>query len=240
MWEYLMTIKESDWVHGLQAYGELLFLNSMTFEDDVRSKKEIETFLANFIKEPSVHSKIGLGFAYAAANLWADYPVRNRVTDVMVQMIPYLDETQANAIMDVFRLTDPLPCDEATFKLLDAMCQNPGIIKFGGSTFLIDRIQDLLPAKPDIVFRVCRAFVEALRDQITDIRTSLFASAQELVNIALTLQRYEGKNREQGLELFEMLLELNAYGAKSTLDELDGRPINVSPRPPRRRRRRGK
>jgi hypothetical protein len=68
----------------------------------------------------------------------------------------------------------------------------------------------------------------------------LYASAQELVNTALTLQRYEGKNREQGLELFEMRLELNAYGAKSTLDELDGRPINVSSRPPRRRRRRGK
>jgi len=240
MWEYLISIKHSDWIHGLQAYGELLFLNSMTFEDDVRSKKEIETFLTNFIKEPSGHSKIGLGFAYAAANLWGDYPVRDRVTDVMVQMIPYLDETQSNAIMDVFRLTDPLPCDEATLKFLDAMCQYPRIIKFGGGTFLIDRIQDLLPAKPEIVFGVCRALVETLKDQITDIRTSLFGSAQELVNIALTLQRYEGNNREQGLELFEMLLELNAYGAKSTLDELDGRPINVSPRPLRRRRRRGK
>lgn len=240
MWEYLISIKDSDWVHGLQAYGELLFLNSMTLEDDVRSKKEIETCLTNSTKEPSKHSRIRLGFAYAAANLWGEYPVRDRVTDIMVQMIPYLDEIQSNAIMDAFRLTDPFPCDEATLKFLDAMCQNPGIMKFGGGSFLIDRIQDLLPAKPEIVFRVCRTFVETLKDQITDIRTSLFASAQELVNIALTLQRYEGKNREQGLELFEMLLELNAYGAKSTLDELDGRPINVSPRPPRRRRRRGK
>ena len=196
--------------------------------------------LTNFIKDPVEYSKIGLGFVYAAANLWGNYPVKGRVTDIMVRMIPNLDEAQSNAIMDVFRLTDPITYDEGTLKLLDAICQNPHIIKFGGDTFLIDRIQDLLPAKPEIVFRVCRTFVETLKDQITDIRTSLFASAQELVNIALTLQRYEGKNREQGLELFEMLLELNAYGAKSTLDELDGRPINVSPRPPRRRRRKGK
>lgn len=240
MWDYLISIKDSDWVHGFQAYGELLFLNSMTFEDDVRSKKEIETFLTNFIKEPSGYSKIGLGFAYAAAHLWGDYPVRDRVTNIMVQMIPYLDKAQSKAIMEVFRLTDPLIYDDATLKLLDAICKNPRMIRFGGDSFLIDRMQDLLPAKPEIVFRVSKSFVEALKDQIIDIRTSLYASAQELVNTALTLQRYEGKNREQGLELFEMLLELNAYGAKSTLDELDGRPINVTHRPARRRRRKGK
>ena len=44
----------------------------------------------------------------------------------------------------------------------------------------------------------------------------------DLVDIALSLHRQEGKYREYGLELFEDLIKYGAYGAKDALDELDG------------------
>jgi hypothetical protein len=48
----------------------------------------------------------------------------------------------------------------------------------------------------------------------------LGGSSVELVNMALTLQRMPDF-REQGLTLFEQLLELDLYGARGALDELD-------------------
>ena len=71
-----------------------------------------------------------------------------------------------------------------------------------------------------------------------DFTSSFPFSSLELINIAMTLQRYEGELRVKGLELFERILNLNLYGAKEALNEIDGRPINLPSIAPRRRRRR--
>ena len=57
----------------------------------------------------------------------------------------------------------------------------------------------------------------------------------ELIDVAVTLQRCDPPYRTQGLDLFERLLALEAYGVENVLVELDGRFVrSAAPRPRRR------
>ena len=42
-------------------------------------------------------------------------------------------------------------------------------------------------------------------------------------DLALTLHRLGGTSRESGVALFEAMIEIDAYGARETLAEIDGR-----------------
>ncbi len=65
----------------------------------------------------------------------------------------------------------------------------------------------------------------------------------ELVDMAMTLQRLGSPVRERGLDVFERLLQLNAFEAKNVLAELDlseprqGVRPRRAPRKPRGRHR---
>ena len=77
--------------------------------------------------------------------------------------------------------------------------------------------------------------------QLGDIRTSIAATTPELVNLALTLHRLGGPVREKGTTLFEKLLQIEAYGAREAVHDID-RPLRSSgqthaPRPRIRRAR---
>lgn len=178
-----------------------------------------------------------LGLAYSAAHLWDDIKFRGLATDILIQLFPFADKAIGHAIMDVFRLTDNLYLDEFTYSLLDTLLTYPAILKSGREGFIIERIQDMLHGNPDLVFRICKALLDLSGDKLANISTSFSIHAPELIDIALTLQRYEGKYRQQGLELFERLLKLEAYGARDALIEIDSRPINANRIVKRSRRR---
>ncbi len=85
-----------------------------------------------------------------------------------------------------------------------------------------------------MVGRLSLALAERWKEDLSDIRTSASMAAAELVNVAVTLHRLGPETRELGTKLFELLLEIEAYAARETLDELDNR---FRDRPPDRRRR---
>lgn len=113
--------------------------------------------------------------------------------------------------MDVFRLADPMPPDQATIKLLNALAQNPDLIRLGGPSFLATRLKDLLADgfDPGLVARVARAILAATGSSVGDIRSRWAHDASDLIQIALTLQRIKA-TRSLGLELFESLMDLGA------------------------------
>jgi hypothetical protein len=102
------------------------------------------------------------------------------------------------------------------------------------STFIIERLQTLLPHHADLVASISRALVEKWQSDLGDLRTSGAGVAPELVDIAITLHRLGPTTREAGLEIFERLLAINAYTARDTLNQVDNR---FRPgQPPARRR----
>jgi hypothetical protein len=84
------------------------------------------------------------------------------------------------------------------------------------------------------------ALVESWRNDLGDIQTGTAAVAPDFVDIAVTLHRLGPETRDLGTSLFEELLEVNAYSARATLDQIDNRFRSTGQAQPRRlpRRRR--
>jgi hypothetical protein len=222
---FLFSMRDGSWRLGPQAYAELLLLRQVQFPDENWSQDALENIL-QVDSDPSAKiTQMRLGLAYSAIHFWRDMKYRTAATDIMVRLLPLAEKSISHALMDVFRGVGILYCDEDTERFLEHLIQYPNILRNASPDFLIDRLRDMLPTGPELVARVAKVITDLLGNKLTDISTSFAASAPDLVNIALTLQRYEGVLREQGLTLFERLLELDVYGARDALTELDCRPL---------------
>ncbi|MEX0957033.1 MAG: hypothetical protein WDZ83_17700 [Rhizobiaceae bacterium] len=102
------------------------------------------------------------------------------------------------------------------------------------STFIVDRLQTLLSDGAELVGTIASALVATRKGELGDIRTATAGTAAELVDISITLHRFGLATRERGTDLFEDLLEVNAYTTRDTLDQLDNRFRGSAPTARRR------
>ena len=110
------------------------------------------------------------------------------------------------------------------------------------ASFIAERLSSLLPFEAHLVGRVTRSLIVAWRSELADASTRIAHAAPELMDLAVTLHRLGPETREIGTELFETLIEANAWDAGRTRDEIDNRfrelGIRRRPRLARHRRRR--
>ena len=125
--------------------------------------------------------------------------------------------------LDLFRVVDELTPEPHTIAILEAIAENMNKAPRLDATFIVDRLQTLLPHEAPLVARIADGLVQKWREELGDIRTGTFATAPQLVDIAVTLHRLGPQTREAGTRLFEQLLDIDAYGARATLDEIDNR-----------------
>jgi hypothetical protein len=105
----------------------------------------------------------------------------------------------------------------------EAIADNMGNAPHLNSSFVLDRLETLLPHEAPLVARITDGLVRKWRDELGDLRTGTAVEASKLIDIAVTLHRLGPGTREDGTRLFEQLLEINAYTARETLDEIDSR-----------------
>lgn len=187
------------------------------------------------------------GLALTAANLWADTKHRRAATDLLVTLIPTHETGVWASVFDVFRLVEELTPDIDTVRLLSCMADHVSTAPAISASFVVERLQTLLPHEADRVGRIALGLVDIWRGDLGDMRTAHAMAAPELVDLAVTLHRLGPETRELGTKLFEELLTVDAYTARDTLDQIDSRFRNtrgsVRPRLQRRsaarRRRRG-
>lgn len=177
------------------------------------------------MQDETVGSRAGL--AFAAANLWGGPEQRDNATDLLVRLIPSANAAIANAVLGAFRMVEELRPDGATVRLLECLADHSHVIALAGDSFLIERLESLLPHEATLVGRLALKIVELWKESLGDIRTSIAATTPQLVNLALTLHRLGGDTRELGMTLFEKLLEAQAYGAREALLQID-RPLRFS------------
>jgi hypothetical protein len=177
-----------------------------------------------------------IGLAFSAINVWDEFGSRDDATALLLRLIPLADRSVADAIMDVFRVTDALYHDNATRALLHGLLESPGLLAGTADNFLVEKLETLLPDERELVYRICDQIVVHRGNEVVDFRTSLSMSEPHLVNIAITLQRIGDEFRAKGLDLFEKLLVLGANEAQGALNELDHR-LPSAERPIVRRRR---
>ncbi len=197
-----------DWAWGPQAAGEVIVLRHALMPEDAWTAECLAT-----LREGPESARIGM--AYSAAHLWGYARFRDTLTSLIIELIEDASPPVAGALFEVFRVTEPLPVDDATRRLLEAIVDHPHILE-SGSTFLVVRLKGLLVdvAFVEVIARILRALVDCHAERIAD--------ADDLMQCALTLQRFS-QTREHGVALFERLIELDAYVVDRVLRDIDRR-----------------
>jgi nucleoside phosphorylase len=207
---------KSDRTFLQQAYGELVGLVAT-----VKAKDNWERARDQIITSGSENTKIGL--AYAAVNTWPEERLRPIAGGILVSLLKRASRDLVAAAMDVFRVTDELVPDASTVELLRALADPSTDMSAAPSSFVIERLQALLPHEAELIAKIAERLVDAWRSELGDIRTGTATAAPQLTDLALTLHRLGGVSRRSGVMLFEAMIEIDAYGARSTLAEIDGR-----------------
>jgi len=217
-----------------QAFGELATLIWLTQPSLNWPNALVEEIMA----QSTPYARIGA--AYAAVNVWAQTDDKERASKILERIIPMADSHAWSAVVDIFRLVDYIAPEPEWIRLLEAIAgQIPQQSSFE-STFIVDLLQTLLPHEAMLVTSIAKALIAKWREELGDMGTRISIVAPELVDIAITLHRLGPETRVVGIELFEDLLEVNAYTASETLEQIDNRfrnaPLAARRRLPRRRR----
>lgn len=228
--------RKSDQAFLQRAYGELVGLLAI-----VKEKNDWSQARDEIIASGTDDMKIGL--AHAAVNMWSDEKLRQRASETFVALLKDASKELVAAVMDIFRVTDELTPDASTVELLRALADPSTDMSAAPSHFVVERLQALLPHEKELIASIAEKLVAAWRGELGDMRTGMATAAPELTDLALTLHRLGGTSRQSGVALFEAMIEIDAYGARETLAEIDGRfgphQATARQRLARRRRPRG-
>ncbi len=107
--------------------------------------------------------------------------------------------------------------------LLQTIAQNPQVLTDRLTENLMEHIKPIAQYYRQDVLSICRSIVEVSSGRLTSMVYSLYAIGPILVDIALTLQRFDD-TRSEALNLFEDLLRIGVAEANAILNEKDLRP----------------
>jgi hypothetical protein len=238
---WITALERGRWPRREQAVGELLVLAATRGDAPAWSRDRLERELCELEGGASQAHKLVLGIAHASARLWDVPERRETTTEILARLIPHVSGVAAEAVMAAFGAANDPPWDKATQRVLSKLLDAPGVLVAQRSTSFVEYLRDVLPAGAELVAKLGLAFVT--QAESADSAGQLGTQGPVLVDIAMTLQRLGSPTREKGLDLFESLLRLNAYGARDVLAEIDptsrsGLPARRAARTPRKARRR--
>jgi nucleoside phosphorylase/adenylate kinase family enzyme len=220
------------------GYGELVTLLALLYPERPWPKEALAEI------GHSLDHDARAGAAMTAVNLWSGEAYRARATDLLVWLLPDAGASEWSAVFDLFRINDELTPEANTIALLEAIADNMDKAPQLNSAFVVDRLETLLPHEAPLVARIAKGLVRKWRNELGDIRTGTAATAPQFVDLAVTLHRLGPATREDGTHLFEQLLNIDAYMARATLNEIDSRFSQERayrrPRLPRRSQKQGR
>ena len=212
------------WQHGPQAAGELLALKFCRNPDDVGIGDRVEGILSGDSGDYCdlhVIDGLRLGATHTLIVAWSEPALRALTTRILVRLSKMRCVAVERALSGVFGKADPLPTDDHTRILLEALLERPSILVRGGR-FLLKGLKGFLRSgwNPMLVYRISTAFISQKTEDLGNIRTRFAAHAGDFADIALTLHRIP-ETRELGLELFECLMDARSYGLEERIAAID-------------------
>jgi len=229
--KWARAFSEGGWELGKQAFAELITLRHLLEPSSALFQKEIEILF------DGEYSKGMLGIAFCAARLWREARARTDATALLVRLCSIEDEDISKAIVGAFHRSGRLSGDRATRSLLEAMAEHSVLKRAAPDHNLLEGLVDIVSSCPENAYRIAVEIIESVGTDLGDTRTRWPGDVASLIHVSVALQRQGEPWRAKGLELFERMLEVEADGIHSVLDELDGkvRPA-IAPLPRRLRR----
>jgi len=203
---------------GRQGFGELTALIAV-LQPQLDWPRE---WLDEIVSEKSLVDA-RTGAAVSAVNLWGDTKHRAAATDLLIRLLAAGEKGVWAAVFDLFRLVDELTPEGHTIDLLKAIAEQIDTAPLLSGTFVVERIGTLLPHEAELVGQIAGGLVKMWQSQLADMSTATAIAAPHLVDLATTLHRLGPATRELGLNLFEQLVEIDAYQARQMIDEIDNR-----------------
>lgn len=245
-WEALAQVmsnlrrwRDSENVVARKGYGELVALIALTNPE----AHQAQEWLNELVEAPGLADARTGATATAVQLLWLEQQFRAKATDLFLRLLAKNEDAIWQEIFGLFSLVDKLEPELQTTRLLRGIADNIDHAPAPREQHIVERLGTLLPSHANVVACIASKLIQLWRDQLTDMGSALVLAGQEMMDLAVTLHRTEGTKLE-GLQMFEQLVEIDAYQAREVLDELDHRvrpgAKPLRPRLPRRVRRRGR
>jgi hypothetical protein len=155
-----------------------------------------------------------LGSLFAAAAAWRedDPALRGAAHSVLSEALPCANEDAAEAIASAVDRRTALPPDDRTRAMLALIGKDPLLLEATLKGSFADLLQKLLlyPGFEEDVL----AFVERAASAELGADSRRVRVGDELVAISIALQRGDGQLRVRAMDLYERLLDADAYGAE--------------------------
>lgn len=229
--ECLFCIKSLNISITDQAFGELL-LAYYYFHKTQWAKEEIINILA------INNSKAQLGLTYAAAGLWNYFSEKSLLLEIFTTTLNIENEHVHRAIGSIFYEVHEAEMDGQLESLMLKISCYPLVLERVAEP-LIAYLANIVNDYPDLAYLIAKNLLDYTGEKVVDISSALALVTDDLTSISISLQR-NMLHRNKGIELFEMLLSLNAREAKEALELLERLPISntkgASRYRPRRRR----
>ncbi len=193
-----------------QAAGELLMATVLACPEDDAAAVQLEQILAG----PETPERLGALFTASVA--WnEDLPaLRQKAHLVLMRFARHATGSDAQAIAGAVSHLDPIASDLLTKELLGAIAGNPEVLGLCLDRRFTRDLQELLlrPGFEELVLEVaerCTAFMFAKGE--SRVRMPY---GESFVPISIALQRSEDPLRGRAMDLYERLLDGDAYGAE--------------------------
>jgi hypothetical protein len=213
--------QHSQWELGPQAAAEVAStMYVLNYEHDC-CRRLVSQVLAC---ETENLTAMRLGLAYIAAGYWRHSVATRAATRILLELLPHAEGDIAQAWLSLFRRLERMPQGEFTIQLIDGIIAHPEIMNCGHTGYLVERLQELLgdDYEPTRIAAVVVKLLALPGEKVGRFKNGVVASSGDLVDMALTLQRIQ-ETRVIGLEIFEELMERNAYEIPEVLKDLDRR-----------------
>jgi len=208
------------WAHGPQAAGEIAALRLCRQPDSEAARAQVDQLLNRECVESNTVEGLRVGLAYTFARAWHEAELRPLATALLVRIMSTARGAVGAAVRSVFQRSSSLPVDAHTRVLLEAVLKNPSVLAGSNTHFLVENLKGLLYEEgyPVLVYEVASALIEQLGQNSGE--SEALRNPSDLADLALTLHRIPD-SREQGVELFERMLETEAPGLSDSLRQID-------------------
>ncbi|ATH15929.1 hypothetical protein CHL79_27710 [Delftia acidovorans] len=228
--------RDSSRLSARKGYGELVALIAIVGGDP-----QMQDWLTEIWHDPQ-YGDARLGATASAVQLlWHELPFRPKATELLIHLMEHDEKGVWEQLFELFTLVDRLESEPYTVGLLEVIAAKIDKAPIPQSPAFVERLNTLLPLHAQLIARIARPLIRRWKDQLKDPNSPLTSwGGQHFISLVLTLHGLDA-TRLEGLAMFEQLLEIDAFQARATLDEIDHRirpRYNSTFRMPRRRSRR--
>jgi SEFIR domain len=203
-----------------QAYGELLLIQYMQYQDEWSVKR-----IREHLTTQDDNEAILCGLAHAASHSWIHQRCRAISAEILFTLASSLYTSVQHAVATIFRFSrEHFRLDKGMLKIIQAVSKNHCVLSEAANDLTeIIEVENLVETHPEIVVEVCKNLLDIITVELRNPERTTVFIAESLTTIAIMLHR-QPSYREVGLKIFEQLLALNLRETRSALETLDRKP----------------